>query len=88
MEVHRRGRLRPREVYILLEALGSGHAVLKRALVEHVRWEFGEARVHTVLHLKADGTVAEEDEAFEEGLGETSPSSLLVHDRRTELRVI
>lgn len=41
--------------------------------------------MHSVLDLKSNGTVSEDDESFEEGLGETGSSSLLVHDDGTEL---
>lgn len=36
--------------------------------------------MHTVLNLKANGTVAKYDKAFEEGLRQTRTGSLLVHD--------
>jgi hypothetical protein len=85
MKVHGRRRLRPGEVDVLLEALGGGDSVLEGTFVEHVGGELGEAGVHAVLDLKANGTVAEEDEALKEGLGETGASGLLVHDGGTEL---
>mgnify|MGYP001595410266 CR=1 FL=1 len=88
MKVHRRAGLRPGEVDVLPKSLRRRDSVLERALVEHVRGEFGEAGVHAVLDLEANRTVAEEDEAFEEGLGEAGAGGLLVHDRRAELGVI
>lgn len=44
--------------------------------------------MHSVLNLKSDRSVPEEDETFEEGLVETGFRGFLVHDRGTELRVI
>lgn len=41
--------------------------------------------MHSVLDLESNGSVSEDDETFEEGLGETSSSGLLVHDDGTEL---
>ena len=44
--------------------------------------------MHAVLHLQPDRPVAEDDEALEEGLGETSARGLLIHDDGAELLVI
>lgn len=85
MKVHRRCRLRPREVDVLAQPLRRGDTVLERSFVEHVGGELGEARVHAVLDLETDRTVAEEDETLEEGLVETGAGGFLVHDGRAEL---
>ena len=48
----------PWEVDVLSESFRSGNAVLQGTFVEHVRWEFRQARMHTILDLKSDGPVA------------------------------
>ena len=44
--------------------------------------------MHAILDLKADGAVAENDEALEERLGEACASRFLVHDDWAELLVV
>jgi len=85
VEHHRRICDGPGEVDVLPQPLGRGDSVLERSFVEHVGGELGETGMHSVLDLKSNGTVSEDDESFEEGLGETGSSSLLVHDDGTEL---
>ena len=41
--------------------------------------------MHSILHLKANGLVSEEDQTFEERLRETCSGGFLVHNDRTEL---
>jgi hypothetical protein len=88
VEKHRRIGDRPREVDILPQALRSSNTVLQSAFIEHVRREFGQAGVHSVLNLKSDRPVPKKHQALEEGLSQTCSSSLLVHDDRTKLLVI
>jgi hypothetical protein len=85
VEHHRRICDRPGEVDVLPDSLGSGDSVLERALVEHVGGELGEARVHSVLDLETDRSVAEHDETLEERLGETGSGGFLVHNDGSEL---
>src|SRR5712675_1032671 len=79
---------RPGKVNIFPQPLWGGDTVLQSTLVEHVGWEFGQARVHAILHLQTDRTVAEHDQALKQRLGETSSGCLLVHDNGTQLLVI
>ena len=44
--------------------------------------------MHAILHLQTDWTIAENNQALKQRLGETSSSSFLVHDDGTELLVI
>lgn len=88
MEVHRSTRLRPREIDVLLQSFGRSHSILQSSFVKHVRGEFGKTGVHAILDLKTDGTIAEENQSFEEGLSQSSASGFLVHDGRSELRMI
>ena len=70
---------------MLPKSLWRGDTVLKSAFVEHVRREFGKARVHAILDLKPDRTVPKDDEAFEQRLSEAGTSGFLVHDHGAEL---
>jgi hypothetical protein len=85
VEEHRRIGHWPREIDILPQPLRCSHAILESAFIEHIRGKFGKAGVHAVLHLKSDRTVTKDDEALKERLCETSTSSFLVHNDRTEL---
>jgi len=85
VEEHWRIRDGPWEVDILPQTLRSRDTVLKCAFVEHVGREVGQARVHSVLDLKADRSISQNNEAFEERLSETCTGSLLVHDDRSKL---
>lgn len=44
--------------------------------------------MHTILHLKADGSDAQHHQSLEKRLGQTRLSSLFTHDHWTELAVI
>lgn len=44
--------------------------------------------MHPVLYLQANGPIAEDDQALEQGLSETCTGCFLVHDDRSELLVI
>jgi len=41
--------------------------------------------MHSILDLQADGPILEEDQAFEEGLGQARSCSFLVHNNGAEL---
>ena len=41
--------------------------------------------MHAILDLKSNGSVSEDNEAFEEGLSETCASGFLVHDYGAKL---
>lgn len=88
MEEHWCTRLRPREIDILLQPLGRGDTVLEGTFVEHIRREFGQAGVHSILYLQTNGPVAEENEPFEERLSEASSGGLLAHDGGSQLGMI
>jgi hypothetical protein len=79
---------RPGKVDVLAEPLWGGDSVLESALIKHVGGELGEARVHPVLNLKTYWPIAKDNETFKEGLRETRPGGLLVHDDGAELLVI
>ena len=76
-EHHGLGWLGPRHVLVGAPLPGRDvHAVLQLALVEGVGGELRQGRVHAVLHLQAQGVVAEEDEALEKGLSKARFGSL------------
>lgn len=83
MKVHRSHWLRPREIDVLPQPLGSGNTILQSSFIEHVGREFGETRVHSVLDLETDWSIPEEDQSFEKGLVQAGFGSFLIHDRRT-----
>lgn len=66
----------------------SSDSVLERAFIEDIGRESAERRVHTVLHLQANGSDAQHHQSFEERLGETCLSCLFTHDHWTKLAVI
>ncbi|CAK5265135.1 unnamed protein product [Mycena citricolor] len=59
VEEHRRVGNRPREIDVLAQSFGGRDAVLQSPFVEHVRRELGQTRMHPILHLQADRSIAE-----------------------------
>ena len=67
-EHHRVVNHGPWEVHVSTQALVHGNTILQRAFVEHVAGELGETRVHTVLHLQANGSTAKNDQTLKQRL--------------------
>lgn len=63
-------------------------SILQGALIEDVRGESTERRVHTVLHLETYGSYAQYHQPLKQGLGQTSSGCLLAHDHRSKLAVV
>lgn len=60
-------RLRPGKLYIQLPVL-TGYSVLQRTLVEEVRWELTELRMHSILNLETERTDSKNNKTLKQGL--------------------
>lgn len=72
----------------LFIARTSSDSVLEGTLVEDVRRKSAERRVHTVLHLEADGSDAQHHQPLKQRLRKACFSCLFTHHHWSQLAVI
>lgn len=68
--------------------LTGSDSILQGPLIEDVRGEGAEGRVHTVLDLQTDWPDTQNYQALKKRLGQACFSCLLTHHHRPQLTVI